>query len=68
MACGVAPDVPDAIGRNTILLGETAEPGTLAHEIGHALLNSGKHADPNVDGFTDAHADNLMKERPGLSN
>jgi hypothetical protein len=58
--CGA--DVPDEIGRNTILLGDTAEAGTLAHELGHALLNSGKHADPNVDGFTAAHADNLMRK------
>jgi hypothetical protein len=55
--CGVYD--PYGIGRDTILLHASALPDTLAHEIGHALLNSGAHVE-DLAGFTSAHWENLM--------
>jgi hypothetical protein len=51
---------PVGIGRDTILLHANAYPETFAHELGHALLYSGKHANVGTDGFLDAHRYNLM--------
>lgn len=53
------------MGRNIILMGANAKSRTLAHEIGHALLDSGRHANPGVDGFSDAHVENLITSNAG---
>lgn len=55
---------PDGIGRDTILLSADAELVTLAHEIGHALLDNGGHAEDEPGYSTTAHADNLMRGSP----
>ena len=52
-------------GRNVILIASIAEARTLAHEIGHALLDSGNHADPGMDDFSAAHRENLMTGNAG---
>ena len=54
---GVWCGVQGGFGRNIILVGTNAKIRTLAHEIGHALLDSGKHARPGEDGFSSAHAE-----------
>ena len=55
--CGVYDTMGN--GRDTILLGITAEPATLAHELGHALFQTGRHSDVHDD-FGPAHTENLM--------
>jgi hypothetical protein len=53
---------PDGPGANTILLASHHYAHTLAHEIGHAVLNSAHHAENLTDGFTDlTSSDNLMR-------
>lgn len=54
--CGV---YDQGIGRNTILLHQAPLLDTLAHEIGHALLDSGDHVE-DIAGFGNAHPENLM--------
>ena len=58
--CG--QDDPYGPGRDTILMDRDARLNTLAHEIGHAFLNSGAHVDDGgVDGFNENNvAGNLM--------
>lgn len=61
-AYGVWCGVYDPAGADMILIGSLHQPRTLAHEIGHALLNSGDHVEEGIEGFSAENLrDNLMR-------